>query len=126
MSQSRKMSLAESCANIALGYGIAIGSQELIFPLYGIHLPLGDQLGMGGFFTVVSLVRSYALRRLFNGGGATMRRLIKRAIFVPAVTIGAVVIAFYHAGRNLGSAATFWWLDMRQEIDSVKEVWGKL
>ena len=66
MTQSRKMSLAESCANIALGYGIAIAAQEMIFPMYGIHLPIQSQLGMGGFFTVVSLVRSYGLRRLFN------------------------------------------------------------
>jgi len=28
----------------------------------------GDNLSIGGIFTVVSIVRSYVLRRVFNGG----------------------------------------------------------
>lgn len=66
MTQSRKMSLVESIANVAIGYGIAVLSQILIFPLFGINIPLHDNLLIGGLFTIVSIVRSYALRRLFN------------------------------------------------------------
>ena len=66
MGQSKKYSLIESCANIALGYGIAVIAQIAIFPLFGIHIPLGSNLAIGGLFTIVSLVRSYSLRRLFN------------------------------------------------------------
>jgi len=65
--QSRKMSLVESCANIAVGYTIAILSQLVIFPIFNIHIPFHDNLLMGGFFTIVSLVRSYIIRRYFNG-----------------------------------------------------------
>ena len=66
MTQSRHASLLESAANIAIGYGVAVAAQVAIFPLFGINIPLGDNLLIGGLFTVVSLVRSYALRRLFN------------------------------------------------------------
>lgn len=66
MSQSRAMSGAESVANVAIGYGVAVASQLVIFPLFGVHLPLADNLAIGGYFTVISLVRSYAVRRLFN------------------------------------------------------------
>lgn len=66
MSQSRLMSAVESIANVAVGYGVAVCTQILIFPLFGLHTSLAANLSMGGIFTVVSLVRSYALRRVFN------------------------------------------------------------
>ena len=66
MTQSRRASLLESATNIAIGYGVAVAAQVAIFPLFGINVPLGDNLLIGGLFTAVSLVRSYALRRLFN------------------------------------------------------------
>ena len=66
MSQSRVGSVLEAIANVALGYWIAIAAQMAIFPLFGVNLPLGDNLLIGLLFTVVSLVRGYALRRLFN------------------------------------------------------------
>lgn len=64
--QSRRASLAEAAVNIAIGYVVAIAAQCLIFPLFGIHVGLAENLGIGAAFTVVSLVRSYVLRRLFN------------------------------------------------------------
>lgn len=64
--QSKKMSFVESCANIMIGYTVAITSQWVIFPWFGIYIPLGEHMQIGFFFTVVSLVRSYTLRRLFN------------------------------------------------------------
>jgi hypothetical protein len=66
MSQSRKHSLLESLVNVALGYFIALLAQLTIFPLFGIHVSLQDNLLIGLLFTVVSIVRSYTLRRLFN------------------------------------------------------------
>jgi hypothetical protein len=61
------MSGVESVANVAVGYGVAVATQLVVFPWFGVHLPLADNLLIGAVFTVVSLVRSYALRRLFNG-----------------------------------------------------------
>lgn len=66
MPQSRKASLAESLVNVLIGYGIAICAQAVIFPWFGIHVSLQENLLIGLAFTVVSIVRSYALRRLFN------------------------------------------------------------
>lgn len=64
--QSRKRSAVEAVANVAIGYGMAVATQVAVFPLFGLHASLGENLAIGCVFTVVSLVRSYALRRLFN------------------------------------------------------------
>ena len=66
MKQSRLMSLVESVANVAVGYGVAVVTQILIFPVFGLHTTLAQNLKMGAVFTIVSLGRSYALRRLFE------------------------------------------------------------
>ena len=66
MNQSRVASLAESAMNVLIGYGVALASQLVIFPMFGIHLPLSDNLAIGAWFTLISLVRSYAIRRWFN------------------------------------------------------------
>ncbi len=65
--QSRAMSLVESLANVAVGYGLAVGTQMLVFPLFGLHTTLEQNLTIGAIFTVVSIGRSYCLRRLFQG-----------------------------------------------------------
>lgn len=75
--QSRAMSLAESLANVAVGYGLAVGTQMLVFPLFGLHTTLEQNLTIGAIFTVVSIGRSYCLRRLFEG--LRMRRKSKEA-----------------------------------------------
>ena len=66
MTQSRKHSLYESCCNVIIGYVIAVASQAFIFPFWGINIPLRDNLGIGACFTVISLIRSYAIRRWWN------------------------------------------------------------
>lgn len=66
MKQSRLMSLGEAVANVAVGYGVAVFTQILIFPIFGLHTSLGQNFAMGWIFTGVSLVRSYTLRRLFE------------------------------------------------------------
>lgn len=66
MKQSRLMSLVESVANVIVGYGVAVVTQILIFPVFGLKTTLGQNLAMGGVFTIVSLARSFLLRRLFE------------------------------------------------------------
>lgn len=66
MKQSHRMSMLESVINVAVGYGVALGAQVVIFPLFGIHVGLATQAKIGVAFTGVSLVRSYLLRRLFD------------------------------------------------------------
>jgi acetyltransferase-like isoleucine patch superfamily enzyme len=64
--QSRQHSAAEAVMNIAIGYAVSLAAQCVIFPLFGIHTSLGENALIGAAFTVVSLVRGYTLRRLFN------------------------------------------------------------
>ena len=49
-----------------LGYGVAVVTQILIFPMFGLHTTLVQNLKMGGIFTIVSIARSFALRRIFE------------------------------------------------------------
>lgn len=65
--QSRWGSLTESVLNVLIGYSVAVISQLIIFPLFDIHVGLRQNLFIGLWFTVISIVRSYAVRRLFNG-----------------------------------------------------------
>ena len=66
MRQSRLMSLIEAVANVVVGYGLAVGVQLLVFPLFGLEATLRQSLGIGAIFTLVSLVRGYLLRRVFE------------------------------------------------------------
>ncbi len=60
------MSLVESVANVVVGYGVAVVTQILIFPIFGLHTTLAQNLKMGAIFTLVSIARSFALRRVFE------------------------------------------------------------
>jgi putative effector of murein hydrolase len=67
MTQSRRLSLIEAVTNVAVGYVLAVVTQILMFPWFGINPSLGENLAIGSVFTGISLLRSYALRRLFEG-----------------------------------------------------------
>jgi len=64
--QTKKQSLIESITNILVGYSVSILSQLAVFPLFEIDIPIQDNLMIGLYFTAISLVRSYFLRRYFN------------------------------------------------------------
>ena len=66
MKQSRLMSLVESLANVLVGYSVAVVTQVLVFPLFGLTGTVTENLLIGLIFTAVSIVRSYALRRGFE------------------------------------------------------------
>lgn len=73
MRQSKRHSFIESSANIAVGYLVGLGSQMLILPLFGIHISIKDNLLMSLYFTIISFVRSYALRRWFTARTSVSR-----------------------------------------------------
>jgi hypothetical protein len=68
MKQSKLESLLESIVNILVGFGVALISQLVIFPTVGIEIPLSTNLVIGFWFTLISLGRSYIIRRWFNAG----------------------------------------------------------
>ena len=64
--QTKYQSLIESLTNILIGYLTALLSQVLIFPLFDIDVSFQDNLLIGLYFTIISLLRSYLVRRYFN------------------------------------------------------------
>ncbi|SET17064.1 DUF7220 family protein [Oceanicella actignis] len=66
MKQSRTMSMVEAVANVIVGYVLAIATQIVVFPWFGIETGLADHLTIGLAFVGVSLLRGYLLRRLFE------------------------------------------------------------
>ena len=66
MSQSKKHSLFEAITSTIIGYGVAVITQCVVFPWFGLYVPLDQNLMIGAIFTVVSVARSYFVRRLFN------------------------------------------------------------
>lgn len=66
MEQSKTASAIEAIANIIIGVGVALGSQYVVFPLVGIHnVSHQTHLEITAFFTLISFVRSYLIRRFF-------------------------------------------------------------
>lgn len=64
--QSRLMSLLESVTNVVVGFLVALATQAILFPLLGWEVTIGDNLLVAAVFTVVSMARSFTLRRLFE------------------------------------------------------------
>lgn len=64
--QSKIMSWVEACINVLIGYGVALATQLTVFPLFGLTVTFVQNIWIGMVFTVVSLIRSYVLRRFFN------------------------------------------------------------
>lgn len=66
MSQSRVGSFIETMTNIGIGYLINFFANLAILPRFGYHVTIHDTFWIGIWFTGISIVRSYALRRWFN------------------------------------------------------------
>lgn len=64
--QSKKHSFIEAIINVAVGYFVSLAAQIEIFPLFGIKISISENMAIGAVFTVISIARSYCLRRLFN------------------------------------------------------------
>ena len=99
MKQSRLMSLVEAVTNVVVGYGVAVVTQILIFPVFGLHTTLAQNLQMGALFTAVSIARSFALRRLFEA-------IRVRATKPPLMTSGGSVRRCLPYSRDFGGVRT--------------------
>jgi len=66
MNQSRLESLVETITNTAIGYTVALASQIIIFPWFDINVTLSQNLLIGMWFTFISILRGYVVRRWFN------------------------------------------------------------
>ncbi|GGB64073.1 hypothetical protein GCM10011316_39870 [Roseibium aquae] len=66
MKQSRLMSLFEAITNVVVAYVLAIATQVVVFPWFGIETGFTEHLTIGLAFVGVSLVRGYFPRQLFE------------------------------------------------------------
>ena len=66
MRQSRGMSFIETCISTAIGFGVALLTQIIVFPWFGIQTSFLANIWIAVIFTVVSIIRGYFVRRVFN------------------------------------------------------------
>ena len=64
--QKKKHSLIEAITNTAVGLAINVILQMIVFPLFDIHISIWDNLGIASIFTVISVARTYLVRRIFT------------------------------------------------------------
>ena len=64
--QSRLMSLIESLTNVAIGMVVSFFGQIVVSHWYNLPLNVTQNMQIVLFFTVLSVGRSYVLRRVFN------------------------------------------------------------
>lgn len=67
MTQSRTDSFMEAVCNVIIGFWIGVASNYAILPWFGYTPKFTDSLLIAALFTILSLIRSYVIRRLFNG-----------------------------------------------------------
>ena len=66
MNQTRLGSFIEAWINVAIGFAINFVANLVILPLIGFHISVGQNLFIGVLYTVISVLRSYVIRRWFN------------------------------------------------------------
>lgn len=64
--QTRLASLCEAMANTFIGLVVTLGANYIIFPAYDIHVSFWANIQIVAWFTLLSVVRSYFVRRLWN------------------------------------------------------------
>ena len=64
--QSKRRSALEAVSNVFIGYLVAVAANIIVLPAFGYPVTIADSFAIGVVFTLVSLVRSYILRRAFN------------------------------------------------------------
>ena len=66
MSQTRLSSFIEQLVNVGIGFWVALLTQMTVFPAFGIHIDTGTHFEIVLWFTLVSIIRGYLIRRYFN------------------------------------------------------------
>ena len=64
--QSKRLSIIEAVANTSIGLIVSYLVQLLIFPYFGLNVSHSTNIKITLIFFVVSFLRGYILRRVFN------------------------------------------------------------
>lgn len=73
--QSRRLSLIETLFGVAVGFILSVTASLFIYPWFGHAFTLAQNMGITVIFTVLSILRGYAVRRFFNWIGARLHAL---------------------------------------------------
>ncbi|MGB0991339.1 MAG: DUF7220 family protein [Akkermansiaceae bacterium] len=66
MSQKRTHSFIESATNTIVGYAVNFVANMLILPLFGFHVTIEQNIQISILYVLISIIRGYCIRRLFN------------------------------------------------------------
>ena len=66
MSQTHRQTLVETIASTAIGFVVAYIATYVVMPWFGHEVTHAQNVGITSIFTVISIVRGYAIRRFFN------------------------------------------------------------
>lgn len=66
MSQSRTGSIIETIVNTAIGWLVNFCANFVVLPLFGYHITVRDNIAIGVIYTLISIVRGFVIRRVFN------------------------------------------------------------
>jgi Na+/phosphate symporter len=69
MTQSRRQSMIETVAGVAIGFTVSVLASMVVYPAFGHSFTLSQNIGITIIFTLLSIARGYAVRRLFNRWG---------------------------------------------------------
>ncbi len=64
--QSKRQSLIETLTSVFVGWLIGVILNLTILPLFDYNITVVDSLWVSLIFTVVSVIRGYVVRRIFN------------------------------------------------------------
>lgn len=64
--QKKWVSILEVCIGTLIGYSVSFFAQMHILPAFGFKITLMENFWLTNFFTIISLVRGYMVRRMFN------------------------------------------------------------
>lgn len=64
--QTKKHSLLESLTNVIVGLLMSFLTQLIIYPILDIEVSLNQNIIITAVFFIISFVRGYVIRRIFN------------------------------------------------------------
>ncbi len=64
--QSKRESMIETLTSVFVGWLIGVILNLTILPLFNYNITVVDSLWVSLIFTVISVIRSYVIRRFFN------------------------------------------------------------
>lgn len=64
--QTKTNSLIEAVTNTSVGFIISLAATFVIFPLVGVESTGAKNIVITLFFTIISILRGYIVRRIFN------------------------------------------------------------